>query len=203
MSDGPNRFELPVCDSSPLITLAAGGGLDTLLLPELPVNIPDMVFYEVTHDLSLLGAEEVNRWVLDNQLFVRIIPTNTYKEYLVLKESMGDVRFKNRGEIAALELMEHYFERNNFSGAIFLYEDADVERMQISDQITKLTTGDFLTEMEKIGLLPATRKSILDKAESLGRNVDRQREPRAANEAGRNSFNAFLADRSHMPRLKN
>ena len=37
-----------VTDAPPLITLAVAGGLDYLLYPELPVIIPDAVFFEAT-----------------------------------------------------------------------------------------------------------------------------------------------------------
>jgi hypothetical protein len=41
------RLGLIVTDASPLITLGAAGALDCLLLPGVPVFIPDMVYTEV------------------------------------------------------------------------------------------------------------------------------------------------------------
>ena len=56
------RLGLIVTDASPLITLGAAGALDCLLLPGVPVFIPDMVYTEVTHDMARLGASEVAMW---------------------------------------------------------------------------------------------------------------------------------------------
>jgi hypothetical protein len=53
------RLGLIVADSSPLITLGAAGALDCLLVPGVPVFIPDMVYTQVTHDMARLGAGEV------------------------------------------------------------------------------------------------------------------------------------------------
>jgi hypothetical protein len=51
-----------VTDSPPLITLAAAQSLDYLLYPELPVIIPDAVFYEATGSAGKLGAQEILDW---------------------------------------------------------------------------------------------------------------------------------------------
>ena len=48
---------LIVTDASPLITLAAARALDCLLMPGVPVLIPDMVHAAVTRDTARLGAE--------------------------------------------------------------------------------------------------------------------------------------------------
>ncbi len=50
------RFALIVTDSGPLITLAVAQSLDALLLPGLPVMVPDMVRFEVIRDMSTPGA---------------------------------------------------------------------------------------------------------------------------------------------------
>jgi hypothetical protein len=50
------RASLFVLDTGPLITLAAADSLDYLLYPNVPVVIPDAVFYEATRDSAKLGA---------------------------------------------------------------------------------------------------------------------------------------------------
>jgi hypothetical protein len=48
-------------DASPLITLGAAGSLDCLLLPGVPVYIPDMVYTEVTQDMARLCRDHPGR----------------------------------------------------------------------------------------------------------------------------------------------
>ena len=69
------RIGLIVTDASPLITLAAAESLDLLTMPEIPVSIPDMVYYEVTRDIAKLGATSVIDWVKGNRALVRLEPT--------------------------------------------------------------------------------------------------------------------------------
>jgi len=42
------RVEIIMPDAGPLISLAMGGALDTLLLVDVPIRIVDQVLYEVT-----------------------------------------------------------------------------------------------------------------------------------------------------------
>ena len=49
----PVEVTLIVIDVPPLITLAAAQRLDYLLYPELPVIIPDAVYYEATRQQAL------------------------------------------------------------------------------------------------------------------------------------------------------
>ena len=55
------HLSLIVTDSGPLITLAVAQSLDSLLLPKLPIIVPDMVRFEVIRDISKPGAQEVAR----------------------------------------------------------------------------------------------------------------------------------------------
>jgi hypothetical protein len=50
------RAALFVVETGPLITLAAADSLDYLLYPNVPIVIPDAVFYEATRDSAKLGA---------------------------------------------------------------------------------------------------------------------------------------------------
>ena len=55
-----------VTDTGPLITLALADALDAILLPGLPVIIPDMVRFEVIQDLTKPGAQEIADWIRAN-----------------------------------------------------------------------------------------------------------------------------------------
>jgi len=56
------RLGLIVTDASPLITLGAAGALSCLLMPGVPVLVPDMVYAEITRDMTRLGADEIVDW---------------------------------------------------------------------------------------------------------------------------------------------
>jgi len=53
------RLGLIVTDASPLITLGAAQALSCLIMPNVPVFVPDMVYAEVARDMTKLGAKEV------------------------------------------------------------------------------------------------------------------------------------------------
>ena len=55
----PVDVKIIVTDAPPLITLAAAQSLDYLLYPQLPVIIPDAVFFEATRAADKLGAQEI------------------------------------------------------------------------------------------------------------------------------------------------
>jgi hypothetical protein len=74
-----------VTDSPPLITLAAAQSLDYLLYPALPVIIPDAVFNEATGAAGKLGAQEILDWYRAHTDLVRIEPTATFQEEMLLR----------------------------------------------------------------------------------------------------------------------
>jgi hypothetical protein len=67
-----------------LIALAAARSLDYLLYPELPVIIPEAVFYEATETAGKLGAQEVLDWYRAHSDRVRIEPTQTFQDEMTL-----------------------------------------------------------------------------------------------------------------------
>jgi hypothetical protein len=58
--NGP-RVSLFVLDTGPLITLAAADSLDYLLFPNVPVVIPDAVFYEATRECGIWASKQLSR----------------------------------------------------------------------------------------------------------------------------------------------
>ena len=75
------RAALFVVDTGPLITLAAAESLDYLLYPNLPIIIPDAVFYEATRDSAKLGAQSIIDWVKLHHERIEIVVTNTYVNF--------------------------------------------------------------------------------------------------------------------------
>jgi hypothetical protein len=75
------RAALFVVDTGPLITLAAAESLDYLLYPNVPIIIPDAVFYEATRDSAKLGAQSIIDWVKLHHELIEIAVTNTYVNF--------------------------------------------------------------------------------------------------------------------------
>jgi hypothetical protein len=75
------RASIYVFDTGPLITLAAAESLDYLLYPNVPVVIPDAVFYESTRDSARLGAQSIMDWVKAHHTEIEIAVTNAYVNF--------------------------------------------------------------------------------------------------------------------------
>jgi predicted nucleic acid-binding protein len=116
---------LIIVDASPLITLAAGGSLDYLLLPDIPLIIPDAVFYEATAAADRLGAVEILDWYRAHVDRVRVEPTQALRNALLLPDTP-----RNLGEQAALEVVrESAFLGADGDRALILTDDRDAQRL--------------------------------------------------------------------------
>jgi hypothetical protein len=177
------RLGLIVTDASPLITLGAAGALDCLLLPGVPVFIPDMVYTEVTRDMARLGAGEVVTWIRAYEEQVQIAVTEVYAEYEALRAINPNTRFQDRGERAALEVLNHKTVADPELQALLLFEDTDIRRRRfvrlLPERVAAISTGDFLQELEAAGRIQSA-DHILDEAAARGRNIEEQRLPSAA-----------------------
>jgi hypothetical protein len=166
--------------------LGAAGSLDCLLLPGVPVFIPDMVYTEVTQDLARLGAGEVVRWIQAHEGQVQIAATEVYVEYEALRVINPNTRFQDRGERAALEVLNYKTAADPELQALLLFEDTDIRRRRfvrlLPERVTAISTGDFLQELEAAGRIQSA-DHILDEAAARGRNVEEQRQPTASDPA--------------------
>ena len=146
----PVEVSIIVTDAPPLITLAAAQSLDYLLYPELPVIIPDAVFYEATRQIDKLGAQEIIDWQRRHDAVVRIGATDALKNEFSRLRGQGGRLEKDLGERAAVETI-----RNHPLGAderaILLTDDADIRRVVVVDpqRIILLTTWDYLRQLEE------------------------------------------------------
>jgi hypothetical protein len=84
-----SRLGLLVTDASPLITLAAAKALECLTMPGLRVVIPDMVYFEVTEDLSRTGAEDIVQWARRHHGQVEIMLTSVFSEFNLASARTG------------------------------------------------------------------------------------------------------------------
>jgi hypothetical protein len=163
-----------ITDTSPLITLAVAGALDLLLLANCPVKIPDAVYFEATRIPGAAGATDIVGWVKRNSDKAHIVPTETGLDQQRRFEEKRTIR--NLGEAAAFELLEMYRNNPDSGRIIMLFEDVDAFRRRslLEDRVALLTTGDFLRELEELGIVPSA-EAILDNASAAGRNIDKLR----------------------------
>ena len=161
------RLSIIVTDCGPLITLAVAGALDALLLPQLPVIIPDMVRFEVIQDISKPGAAEVSEWIRRNDgRGVRVASTEVFEEFEVLRGVNAATKTSNRGELAAAEVLSRELEQRDYGG-ILIFEDSSVRRqnflIRLPDEVVVTSTSEFLYGLERHGLL-ASASSVLKRA---------------------------------------
>jgi len=191
------RLGLIVTDVSPLITLGAARALSCLIMPNVPVFIPDMVYAEVTRDMAKLGAEEVVEWIRAHLGQVEIVPTQVYAEFEALLAVNPNTRSRGRGEQAALEVLSYEIAAHPELNALLLFEDSDIRSREfvrvLPERVSAISTGDFLHELEEAGRIQSSDR-ILDEAAERGRNVEAQRQ-RVASERARVLLRQQLARR--------
>lgn len=147
------RLSIIVTDSGPLITLAVADALDVLLLPRLPVIIPDMVRFEVIQDLRKPGAREVARWIRahDGQ-GVRVASTEVFEEFELLRGINPATKTRNRGELAAAEVLSNELAQQDFGG-ILIFEDSMIRKqnflIRLPDEVIVASTSEFLYGLER------------------------------------------------------
>ena len=188
------QLGLLVTDASPLITLAAAEALECLTMPGLPVVIPDMVYFEVTEDLSKTGADEIVQWARRHHGQVEIAPTSVFSEFQVVRAADPRARSKGRGEQSALEILNAAIDENAELEAVLLFEDNDVKTRRfvrgLPERVTALSTGDLLHELEAAGRIQSSDR-ILDLAAAKERNIEQQRQP-STDDAARNALRRQL-----------
>lgn len=191
------HYGLIVTDASPLITLAAADALKLLIVPKIPIAIPDMVYHEVTIDIAKLGATSVINWVRENRSLIRIEPTEVYAEYQALLQINPKTPSRGRGERAASEVLQDAVNHDAELSAFLLYEDSDISRRKFADllpeRVLPITTGGFLNELEAAGKIQSA-KHILDEAVAKGRDVSKQYDATTSAEAS-NALRQSIANK--------
>lgn len=177
---------LIVTDASPLLTLGAANALSCLVMPNVPVFVPYIVYAEVARDMTKLGAKEVVDWIRAHRGQVEIVPTEVYAEFEALQAINPNIRSRGRGEQAALEVLAYEVAADPDLQAILLFEDSDIRRREfvrvLPERVTALSTGELLHELEAAGRIQSTDQ-ILNEAAARGRNVEKQRQPVASEPA--------------------
>ena len=169
------RVSLFVLDTGPLITLAAADSLEYLLYPNVPVVIPDAVFYEATRDSAKLGAQSIIDWVKAHHGEVEVAVTNVYVNFDTIRTINPRAYEPNLGERAAVEVIEEPARLRNDDKAILLCEESAVTRRVVvreRDKIIELSTMDFLRLLEVEQRIQSA-DAVFDRALAVGRTPSR------------------------------
>lgn len=166
------EIEIIITDAAPLITLAAASSLDYLLYPDLPVIIPDAVFYEATGAADKLGAQEIIGWYRDHSDRVRIEPTEIFRRETTLLRQTAERLPRDLGERAALEVVRSTpFLKRAEDRALLISDDRDVERLVVVDpeRLILLTTWDYLRQLEAAQRIQSAA-AVMEAVREKGRN---------------------------------
>jgi hypothetical protein len=166
----PIEITIIVTDSPPLITLAAARSLEYLLFPQLPVIIPDAVFYEATGIAGKLGAQEILDWYRAHSDRVRIEPTQTFQDEMTVRAQTGRRPARDLGERAAIEVVRNY-PLPGEARALLLSDGRDAERLVVGDpdKLILLTTWDYLRQLEEAQRIQSA-DAVIDAMRQAGRN---------------------------------
>ncbi len=167
-----------VMDTGPLITLAVADSLDYLLLPGLPVIIPDAVFYEATRKSVAIGAADTTEWVQTHANKISIVPTAVFLSEVTLATDRK-VRVPDLGERAALEIIRHTPFASESEIAILLTEDDEVIRgrfipLDERHRVVVVTTCDLLESLEEAQLINSV-EAVYARANDGGRMATKRR----------------------------
>ena len=165
------RASLFVLDTGPLITLAAADSLDYLLYPNVPVVIPDAVFYEAARDSAKLGAQSIINWVKAHHEQVEIAVTKSYLNFDTVRSVNPNTYEPNLGERASMEVIEEPTRLRGDEKAVLLCEETMVTRRVVvreRERIIELSTMDFLKLLEAEQRIQSA-DAVFDRALAAGR----------------------------------
>ena len=190
------KISLIVTDAGPLITLALAQALDTLLLLNVPVIVPDMVEYEVVSHADKPGAREVMHWLDGHRDRVEIGETEVFEEFLALLALRPDLRSRGRGELAAGEILAREL-LNQVDAAILLFEDSALRKTnflrRMPDNVLLMSTSAYLRGLQ--------RRGLLDNADAILQRAVTVRGPEVARDELRATYGAEDAKRRWLSRL--
>lgn len=201
MVDGPVPRIL-VMDTGPLITLAVADSLDYLLLPGLPVIIPDAVYMEATRKSTAIGASDVTEWVQLHADKVSLVPTHVFAADFGSLEA-GINRVPDLGERAALEVIRYTPFTDEHEIAILLSEDDAVIKGRFIPQderhrIVVVTTSDLMQCLEEAQLINSA-EAVYDRANDGGRMASKKQTERENHERAMAALEAVL--KTNGPKL--
>nr|WP_315253146.1 hypothetical protein [uncultured Duganella sp.] len=160
------NIALIVTDAGPLITLAVADALDTLKLLGARVVIPDMVQFEVSQHADKPGARIFMAWLHKNRGLIEIGQTEEFAEFTELLALNPALRTRNRGEMAAAEVLARELD-DGIDAGLLLFEDSDIRKtnflVRLPDNVLILSTSTFLYGLQRRQLL-SDADAILNRA---------------------------------------
>lgn len=145
----PAKIKLFIVDAAPLINLAAANSLDYLFYADMPVIIPDAVFYEATRISTKIGAQEIIEWQRANSGKIIIEATSILQNELVLSALPDYKPASDLGERATNEILRDKNVLAENERAIFLTDDSRAWRVIEEEKTVFLTTLNYLQQLEK------------------------------------------------------
>jgi hypothetical protein len=152
------RVVLIVPDAVPLISLGHADRLDLLLVPGLPIWIPDQVYYEVTRDPDRCpDAARVAAFIANNASTVHVFNTVVGSAAAAQRAAGPAARQRGLGEAAIAEFLARLDEvlSDPSDPVMLLFEDGDVlsKRFALSPNVHAVSTRSLLMGMQQRGLL--------------------------------------------------
>lgn len=186
---------LLIADTGPLITLAAAESLDYLLIPGIPVIIPDGVYYEATDNSAALGAADIVDWTQANVHAVQVVPTAVFAAHMALLVS-GRSGERDLGERAALEVGRYTTLMVEGEACFLLTEDDRVIRggfitAEDRGRIEVISTHDFLSVLEEAQLINSA-DAVYERAEDAGRFASRRQSAKDRHDAALAALTAVM-----------
>jgi len=184
-------YKIIVSDTSPLITLAVANELDVLLIPKIPIQIPDAVYIEATRIKDAPGANLIGDWINRNTDMVRVVFTQTGIDQINRLEQHRPIR--GMGETAAIETLTIFSQLHPHDRALLIFEDIDVAKRLavLGDNASIISTGELLRVLELERRIPSAER-ILDKAAATGRTVEKLRQDSLQNASDRQELREQL-----------
>ena len=175
------RIALLIPDAGPLISLARGGALDTLLLIDVPIYVVDEVLFETTRDKSFPDAQAIEDFVNDNAR-VHVFETEVGKLSAMMREKDPTYAPKGQGEAAIAQMYARVDEVvDPLSPIMVLFEDSDTRRIQIiiEGNVWLLSTKSFLIGLEERGLISSAEQiwNAIHEAERYPSESEVERKP--------------------------
>jgi hypothetical protein len=174
----PPTLTILITDTSSLITLAVAESLDYLALLNVPIFVPDAVYFEATLDIEKMGASDIVAWVQQNPGIIQIVPTDTFVEEIHRREQ-GERRRRDLGETAALEIANNAKLIGHLGQSFILTEDdavLDGGFVNSNDKrnIFVISTHDFLEVLEAEQLINSA-EAVYAIAEDAGRLASKRK----------------------------
>ncbi|MGU3494500.1 hypothetical protein ACLBXM_10700 [Xanthobacteraceae bacterium A53D] len=157
------RCTVIIPDSGPFNSLWVAGRLDLLLALQMPIVVVDVVYDELTSDLTYPKDREVKAFIDGNRPPFRTAETDIGAQERE-KRRRGLKPKKNAGELAIVDFMSSDDGLRAYIDAgdpvAILFEDASVRVINKPPNLHLLSTVGMLRGLERVGIIPSADEII-------------------------------------------